>query len=192
MSFVSCWLTFSWCPSSESKDCRARSILAKSSSEMREIATSTFMASGGSGGVAVLHRFTVKTTPNPRIRRTPAHVIFSRVARDLSRRVNRNRCVSQNSRSHTSHSMSHAPSLLFPSHLSTTSLSTCTPVRPSIRPSTRPSLLSTSHGDLPCADPSNVSFGPLNSTRLQVMSPKISLERTPQNWSNRCSSTDRV
>ena len=51
--------------------------------------------------------------------------------------------------------MLHAPSLLFPSHLSTTSLSTCTPVRPSIRKL----LLSTSHGDLPCADPSNVSFG---------------------------------
>ena len=84
---------------------------------------------------------------------------FSRVAQDLSHRVNRNRCVSRNSRSHIYHSMSHAPSLLFPSHLSTTSPSTCTPVRPSIRPSTEPSLLSTSHGDLPCADPSNVPFG---------------------------------
>ena len=42
---------------------------------------------------------------------------FSRVAQDLSHRV--------------------APSLLFPSHLSTTSLFTCTPDRPSIRPSTR-------------------------------------------------------
>ena len=57
--------------------------------------------------------------------------------------------------------MSHAPSLLFPSRVSTTSLSTCTPVRPSVRPSTRPSLLSTSHGDFHCEDPSNVSFGPL-------------------------------
>ena len=60
--------------------------------------------------------------------------------------------------------MSHTPSLLFPSHLSTASLSTCTPVRPSTRPSTRPSLLSASHGDLPCADPSNVSFGSLAET----------------------------
>ena len=59
--------------------------------------------------------------------------------------------------------MSHAP-LLFPSHLSTTSLSTRTPVRPSTRPSTRPSLMSTSHGDLSGADPSNVSFGPLAET----------------------------
>ena len=55
--------------------------------------------------------------------------------------------------------MSHAPSLSFPSHLSTTLFSTCTPVRPSIRPSTRPS-----HGDSPCADPSNVSFGHLAET----------------------------
>ena len=41
--------------------------------------------------------------------------------------------------------------------LSTTSLSTCTPVGPSIRPS----LLSTPHGDVRCEDPSNVSSGPL-------------------------------
>ena len=65
---------------------------------------------------------------------------------------------------HIRHSMSHAPSLLFPSHLSTTSVSTCTPVRPSTRPSTRPSLMSTSHGYLSCADPSNVSFRPLAET----------------------------
>ena len=66
--------------------------------------------------------------------------------------------------------MSHASSLLFPSHLSTTSLSTCTPVR-----------LSTSHGDILCEDPPNVSFASLhpwlNRTRLQVKSPKISLKR---------------
>ena len=43
-------------------------------------------------------------------------------------------------------------------------LSTCTPIRPSSRPSTRLSLTSTSHGDLSCADPSNVSFGPLAET----------------------------
>ena len=59
------------------------------------------------------------------------------------------------------HSMSDAHPLLFPSHLSTTSLSTCTSVQSSTRPSTRPSLMSTSHGDLSCADPSNVSFGHL-------------------------------
>ena len=56
---------------------------------------------------------------------------------------------------HIWHSMSHAPSLLFPSHLSTTPLSTCTAVRLSI------SLLSTSHEEKPCEDPSNASFGPL-------------------------------
>ena len=59
------------------------------------------------------------------------------------------------------HGMSDAPPLLFPSHLSTTSLSTCTSVQSSTRPSIRPSLMSTSHGDLSCADPSNVSFGHL-------------------------------
>ena len=53
---------------------------------------------------------------------------------------------------HIKHSMSHAPSLLFPSHLSTTSHSTGTPVRPSTRPSARPSLRSSSHGDLSCID----------------------------------------
>ena len=51
---------------------------------------------------------------------------------------------------HTKHTGSHAPSLLYPSQMSTTSLSTpstCTPVRPSTRPSTRPLLTSSSHGD---------------------------------------------
>ena len=48
--------------------------------------------------------------------------------------------------------------------VSTTSLSTCTPVRLSTRPSTRPSLMSTSHGGSSCADPSNVSFGHLAET----------------------------
>ena len=83
---------------------------------------------------------------------------------------------------HIQHRMSHAPSLLFLSHLSTTSLSlqsdllpdllpdlhrcylTFTPVRPSSRPSARPSSMSASHGGSPCADPSNVSFGPLTET----------------------------
>ena len=60
--------------------------------------------------------------------------------------------------------MSHAPSLLSPSQMSTTSpstLSICTPVRPTIRPSTRPPLTLSSHGDYACADPSNSSFGPV-------------------------------
>ena len=52
--------------------------------------------------------------------------------------------------------MSHTPSLLFPSHLITSSLSTCTPVRPSV--------LFPSHGGGPCDDPHNVSFGPLAET----------------------------
>ena len=65
---------------------------------------------------------------------------------------------------HIWHSMSCAPSLLFLSHLSTTSLCTCTPIRPSTRPLIRPLLMSSSHGDLPCADPSNVSFGSMAET----------------------------
>ena len=44
----------------------------------------------------------ISCTLNPRIRRTPAHVILSRVAQDLSHRV-RNRCVPQNSHSALSH-----------------------------------------------------------------------------------------
>ena len=110
------------------------------------------------------------TTPNPCIRRTPAHMNISLFAQDLSHRVNRNRCVSQNRRSHIKHNMSHAPSLLFRSHSSTTSLSTSTPVRPSIRPSTRPSLPPTSHGGLLCADPSHVSFGSLAETHSPARS----------------------
>ena len=65
---------------------------------------------------------------------------------------------------HIKHSMSHTPSLFYPSHLSTYSLSTSTPVRPSTRPSTRLLLMSYSHGDLPCGDPSTVSFGPMAET----------------------------
>ena len=41
-----------------------------------------------------VHEEDVNTTPNPRICRTPARVIFSRLAQDLSHRV-RNRCVLQ-------------------------------------------------------------------------------------------------
>ena len=47
----------------------------------------------------------VDTTPNLRTLRTPVHVILSRVAQDLSHRVNRNLCVSQNS--HSSHLTQH-------------------------------------------------------------------------------------
>ena len=64
---------------------------------------------------------------------------------------------------HIKHSMSHAPSM-FPSQASTTSLSTLstnTPVRPSTRRTTRPLLTSSSYGNFPCAEPSNVSSGPM-------------------------------
>ena len=63
--------------------------------------------------------------------------------------------------------MSRAASLLFPSHLDTTSpstLSTCTPVRQSTRPSTRSPLTLSSHGDYTCVDPSNSSFGPVQDS----------------------------
>ena len=48
--------------------------------------------------------------------------------------------------------MSHAPSLLYPSQMSTTSLSalsTCSPIRLSTQPPTKPLLTSSSHGDYP-------------------------------------------
>ena len=111
----------------------------------------------------------MNTPPNPRIRRTPAHVIFfSRRSRLESSSQQESLCLIKTIILHIWHSMSHAPSLLFPSHLSSTSLSTCTPVRPSIRLSTRPStrlsLMFTSHGDLPCADASHVSCGRLAKT----------------------------
>ena len=58
-----------------------------------------------------------------------------------------------------SHPVQHvARAFLVPSQLSTTSLSTlspCLPFRPCTRPTTRPLLTSSSHGDFPCADPSN-------------------------------------
>ena len=63
----------------------------------------------------------VNTTLHSRTRRTRAHVIFSRLAQDLSHRV-KIHSVSQNSNSSHQHRISHAPSWLIPSHLSTTSL----------------------------------------------------------------------
>ena len=41
---------------------------------------------------------------------------------------------------------------------------TCTPIRPSSRLATRPLLTSSSHGDFPCAEQSNVSFEPTAET----------------------------
>ena len=95
---------------------------------------------------------------------TSAHVIFSRGSRleSLSQQVT---FVSRKAVAlRSSAACRTRPRCCFLSHMSTTSLSTCTPVRPSIRPSTRPSLLSASHGDLPCAIPSNVYSGPLAET----------------------------
>ena len=99
------------------------------------------------------------TTLNPRIRRTPAHVILSRVAQDLSHRV---RILSVSYKTvilHIEHSMSHTPSLLYPSHLSTTS---------HLHLHSSPALSLDHPPDLywchlhteisPCADPSNCVF----------------------------------
>ena len=128
----------------------------------------------------------INTTPNPRIRRTPAHVIFSFGSRlDSSSQES----LSQNTVIlHIKHSMSHAPSLLFPSHLSTTSISTCT----LIRPSTRRLLTSSSHGDYTCADSSNVSFGPVAETTSPTSCEPKNLIEGNSIESNRCSSTSQA
>ena len=55
--------------------------------------------------------------------------------------------------------MSHASSLMFLYQMSATSLSTCTLIRPAARLPSRSLLTSSSHGDYPCADSSNASFG---------------------------------
>ena len=66
---------------------------------------------------------------------------------------------------HILHSMSHAPSLLFPSQLSIASLGTRFPIRPSSRPSTKPSLMPSSHGDYILAPIHRIlSFGLLAET----------------------------
>ena len=108
-------------------------------------------------------RRSVHIARNTRKFDTSALVNCSLVAQDLSHRV-RKRCVSQNSHSshpaqcrtrprccflHTS-AVHHFPHALQSDFL---------PDLP-----TRPSLMSTSHGDLPSAEPSNVSFGHLAET----------------------------
>ena len=131
---------------------------------------------------------TTTPTPNSRIRRTAAHVIFSRVAQDLSHRVNRNfLCLAKKSFSHLARHVARAlvvasftlrHYLTFPHALQS-------------------DLLSDHLPDLRCCAlhtemcPARIHRR-LNRTRLQVMSRKISLKRTPLCWSNRCSSTDRV
>ena len=53
------------------------------------------------------------------------------------------------------------PSLMIPPSLSTSSLLTCTPIRPSKRPSTGPLQISSSDEVYHCDDPTNVSSGSL-------------------------------
>ena len=96
---------------------------------------------------------------------------FSRLAQDLSHRVRFHVSLTKTVIPHIKHSMSHALSLLFPSQLNTTSLSTCTPIRPSSCLSTGPLMMSSSRGDIPCADPSNVSCGPMAETTSPTETP---------------------
>ena len=91
-------------------------------------------------------------------------MIFSRLTQDLSHRVRIH--VSLTKTVQSSHLAQHV-TRVFVSELSTTSLSslsTCTPIRHSSCSSTRPLLTSSSHGDFPYADTSNVSFGPMTET----------------------------
>ena len=85
---------------------------------------------------------------------------FSRGSRLESSSPQESQCLKRQSFFTSSTACRTRPRCCFLHNLSTISLSTCTPVRPS----TRPSLMSASHGALPCADPSNVSFDPLAET----------------------------
>ena len=138
----------------------------------------------------------VDTTPNLRTLRTPAHVILSRVAQELesSSQQESLRLAKQSS----SHRAQHVARALVVGFLHTRALL-------HFPHALQSDLLSDHLPDLRCCplymekyfarihrmflSPSPPSW--LNRTRTQVMSPKISLNRTPPYWSNRCSSTDR-
>ena len=117
---------------------------------------------------------------------------FSRLAQDLSHRV-RNRCVSQNS--HSSHLAQRVPrafvfflhTCVLP-HFPHTLLS-------DLRPDHLPHLyLRLLHMEIYPAQIHRMclSISWLKRSRLQVMSPRISLKRRTLYWSYRCSSTDRA
>ena len=105
----------------------------------------------------------VNTTPNPRMRRTPAHVIFSRLAQEMSHRV---RILSVSQNSHSSHLAQHVARafvvvsftlehyLTFHMHSSPTFNSTVYQTFTDVFFTRR----------FTCADPSNVSFGPVAET----------------------------
>ena len=71
-------------------------------------------------------------------------------------------CPHKNTCLHTQRNMAlSTPSLMIPPSLSTSSLLTCTPMRPSTSPSTGPLQISSSDEIYHCDDPINVSFGSL-------------------------------
>ena len=90
------------------------------------------------------------------------HTIFLVWLKGLTAQDHMKCCVPHENISSSHPSIACRTRLPCSSQMSTTSLSTlstCTPVRPSTRPSTRPLLTLSSHGDYTCADSSNVSFG---------------------------------
>ena len=132
----------------------------------------------------------VNTTPHPRIRRIPAHVIFSAVAQDLSHQVNRNLFVSQNG--HSSHLAQHVPrALIVVSFTLEHHLACHMRSSPTIH-QTFIDVCITRRFNLRSIHRMCLSVTWLKRTRRQVVSPRISLKRTPPCWSNRFSSTDRV
>ena len=71
-------------------------------------------------------------------------------------------CLHENICLHTLRSVSHStPFLMIPPSLSSSSLLTCTAIRPSTRPSTGPLQISSSDEIYHCDDPINVSCGSL-------------------------------
>ena len=106
----------------------------------------------------------VNTAPNPRIRRTPAHVFFLVRLKTLSHRVNRNRCVSQNS--HSSHLAQHvARALVVVSFRPEQYLTFLMHPQSDLLSDHPPELhCCPLHTETYCADPSTESFGHLAET----------------------------
>ena len=115
----------------------------------------------------------------------PVDVIYSRVAQDLSHRVHRNRCVSPHLAQHVARalvvvSFTLEHDLTFHMHSS-----------PTCYPTIFQTLIDV-YFTLRFIHRMSLSAPWAKRTRPQVMSPRISLKRTPLCWSNRHSSTDRV
>ena len=132
--------------------------------------------------------FLVNTTSSPRTKNTSALVNCSRVAQDLSHRV-RERCVSQNS--HSSHAAQHvARALVVVSFTLQRYVTFHMHSNPTFYPTFNQSFLDvhftwrfTLRGSIEMC----LSVTWLNRSRKQVVSPRISLKRTPLYWLNRCS-----